>query len=114
MRLDWSDIRARGERGEGISVEEARAILPLTDPADLEPLWETAQSVRREHKGNFVNTCGISNAKSGRCAEACSFCSQSAHFTTDAPKYQLKDKDTLAREAREAWASGVREFSLVA
>lgn len=114
MRLDWNDIRARGQRGEGISADEARAILALTDPAELEQLWETAQAVRHEHKGNFVNTCGISNAKSGRCAEACSFCSQSAHYTTDAPKYQLKDKDTLAREAREAWASGVREFSLVA
>lgn len=114
MQLDWADIRARGERGEGISMDEARAILALTAPADLAPLWETAQAVRREHKGNFVNTCGISNAKSGRCAEACSFCSQSAHYTTDAPKYQMKDAGTLAREAKEAWNSGVREFSLVA
>ncbi len=114
MRLDWSDIRARGERGEGISVEEARAILALTDPAEIDRLWETAQAVRHEHKGNFVNTCGISNAKSGRCAEACSFCSQSAHYTTDAPRYQLKDKATLVREAQEAWENGVREFSLVA
>lgn len=114
MRLDWADIRARGERGVGISVEEARAILALTNPADIEALWETAQAVRREHKGNFVNTCGISNAKSGRCAEACSFCSQSAHYTTDAPKYAMKDAPTLVEEAREAWNNGVREFSLVA
>jgi biotin synthase len=114
MRLDWADIRARGLRGEGISEAEATAILALTDPAELDALWDTAQAVRREHKGNFVNTCGISNAKSGRCAEACSFCSQSAHFTTDAPKYQLKDAPTLAQEAREAWNNGVREFSLVA
>ncbi len=114
MNLDWADIRARGQRGEGISWDEARAVVALTEPADLDALWESAQAVRRHFKGNFVNTCGISNAKSGRCPEACSFCSQSAHFNTDAPKYQMKDADTLRAEAREAWQSGVREFSLVA
>lgn len=114
MRLNWDDIRDRGHGGQGISDEEARAIVALTDPEDLRALYATAESVRRTFKGNFVNTCGISNAKSGRCAEACSFCSQSAHYTTDAPKYQLKDAATLASEAREAWNNGVREFSLVA
>jgi biotin synthase len=114
MPLNWDDIRARGERGEGISDDEARAILALATPAELDALWATAQAVRHEHKGNFVNTCGISNAKSGRCAEACSFCSQSAHYTTDAPKYQMKDAPTLLAEAKEAWNNGVREFSLVA
>jgi biotin synthase len=114
MGLDWNDIRARAASGVGISWEEARAVVALEDPAELAALYETAQSVRREHKGNFVNTCGISNAKSGRCAEACNFCSQSAHFRTDAPKYQLKDVDTLREEARQAHQAGVREFSLVA
>lgn len=114
MRLDWNDIRARGERGEGISWDEARAIVALADTAELDALYDTAQSVRRTFKGNFVNTCGISNAKSGRCPEACSFCSQSAHFSTDAPKYQLKDVDTLVAEAHAARDVGVREFSLVA
>jgi len=109
--LDWEDIRARGRRGEGISVDEARAIVALADPS---PLFDVAQDVRREFKGNFINTCGISNAKSGRCAESCSFCSQSAFFNTDAPQYRLKDAATLVAEAKEANAHGVREFSLVA
>lgn len=114
MRLDWNDIRARGARGEGISLDEARAVVTLDDPLDVQALYETAESVRRTLKGNFVNTCGISNAKSGRCPEACSFCSQSAHFSTDAPRYQLKDADTLVAEAHAAREVGVREFSLVA
>lgn len=114
MALDWSDIRARGQRGEGISWAEARAIIALSEPADLEQLWAVASSVRHEQKGHYVNTCGISNAKSGRCAEACSFCAQSAHYTTDAPKYAMKDVATLVAEAKQAWEAGVREFSLVA
>lgn len=114
MRLDWNDIRTRAQRGEGVSEAEAAAIVALTDPGDLEALYATAGAIRHEWKGNFVNTCGISNAKSGRCPEACSFCSQSAHYTTDAPAYVMKDVDTLRTEAREAWNNGVREFSLVA
>lgn len=114
MALDWNDILDRGQRGVGISVDEAAEIIGLTDPAELERLYTTAAAVRVVSKGNYVNTCGISNAKSGRCPEACSFCSQSAHFTTDAPKYALKDVATLREEAREAWNNGVREFSLVA
>lgn len=112
--INWSDILANAERGIGISPEQAEAIVRLTDPEQLQHLWQTAEASRREHKGNFVNTCGISNAKSGRCPEVCSFCSQSAHFETDAPKYQLKDVETLRAEARDAWEHGVREFSLVA
>jgi len=114
MPLDWNDIRARATRGEGISAAEALEVAQLSEREDLDRLYEVAGSVRREWKGNYVNTCGISNAKSGRCPEACSFCSQSAHYATEAPKYQLKDVDTLRAEARLAWENGVREFSLVA
>ncbi len=114
MRLDWNDIRTRAETGVGISEAEALVIIGLTDPAELAQLYATAGAIRHEWKGNFVNTCGISNAKSGRCPEVCSFCSQSAHFTTDAPAYVMKDVETLRTEAREAWNNGVREFSLVA
>lgn len=114
MALDWNDIRRRGEAGIGISFDEAREISRLDEPSQLAQLYAVAQAVRHEFKGNYVNTCGISNAKSGRCPEACSFCSQSAHFATDAPRYQLKDVATLRAEARQAWESGVREFSLVA
>lgn len=114
MTLDWTDIRRRTASGEGVTEPEALAMTRLSDPGELQRMFAVAGEVRVEHKGNFVNTCGISNAKSGRCAEACSFCSQSARFSTDAPKYQLKSADMLVAEAKEAVAAGVREFSLVA
>ncbi|MEC7946875.1 MAG: biotin synthase BioB [Myxococcota bacterium] len=113
VSLDWADIRARAARGVGISEAEADAICALTDPAELAMLFETAGGVRREWKGDFVNTCGITNARSGRCPEKCNFCSQSAHFKTAAPRYTTKDAATIAAEARAAFEGGVREFSIV-
>ncbi|MCB9781185.1 MAG: biotin synthase BioB [Alphaproteobacteria bacterium] len=113
MGLDWDDIRRRGEDGIGISQDEALAIVALTDPADVDALLTTADAVRLHHKGRYVNTCGISNAKSGRCPEKCNFCSQSAHFSTAAPAYTVKDADTIVDEARAAFDQGVREFSIV-
>jgi len=113
MRLDWGNIRQRGIRGVSISEDEALAITALTEDSDLAALFETAEAVRRAQKGDAVNTCGITNAKSGRCPEKCNFCSQSAHFKTAAPKYTTKDADTIAAEAREAFELGVREFSIV-
>lgn len=111
--LDWADIRLRAERGVGISEQEAIAICALRDPAELETLFTLAGGVRKEWKGDFVNTCGITNARSGRCPEKCNFCSQSAHFKTAAPTYTTKDADTIVAEAQAAFEGGVREFSIV-
>ncbi len=113
-QLDWKDILSRGLRAEGITLDEANAIAALEDGPEFEQLLEVADALRQAFKGNYVNTCGITNAKSGRCPEKCSFCSQSAHFETEAPSWGLKDTDTIAAEAREAAANGFREFSIVA
>jgi biotin synthase len=113
VKLDWDDIESRASRGVGISEEEALAITAITEPDDVANMLRTADAVRETHKGPWVNTCGISNAKSGRCPEKCNFCSQSAYFDTEAPKYAVKDADTLVAEAQTAFDSGVREFSIV-
>ncbi len=113
MHLDWTDIRARGERGIGISEAEAMAITALDDPDQIDALLDTAEHIRRHHRGDMVNTCGITNAKSGRCPEKCNFCSQSAFFHTEAPQYTTKDPDTIVAEAHQAFEKGVREFSIV-
>ncbi len=113
MQIDWSDIRARGLTGIGISEAEALHITTLVQTTELEALFDAAQAVRFHHKGNKVNTCGITNAKSGRCPERCNFCSQSAFFETAAPKYTTKTADTIVEEAQAAFEGGVREFSIV-
>ncbi len=67
MQIDWSDIRARGLTGIGISEAEALHITTLVQTTELEALFDAAQAVRFHHTGNKVNTCGITNAKSCRC-----------------------------------------------
>ena len=113
MQLDWQDIRSRGEQGIGISEAEALAITQIHTHDGLSDLLATAEHVRRHHRGDMVNTCGITNAKSGRCPEKCNFCSQSAHFSTEAPKFTTKAADTIVAEAEAAFEGGVREFSIV-
>ncbi|MEC8193930.1 MAG: biotin synthase BioB [Myxococcota bacterium] len=113
MTLDWHDIVTRGKRGIGLSESEALAVTELRETADLQAMMAAAEAVRFHHKANYVNTCGITNAKSGRCPERCNFCSQSAHFETAAPTFTTKAADTIVREAEAAFAGGVREFSIV-
>lgn len=111
--LDFADIEQRAARGIGISEAEALAIGRLETPAELDALLACTSAVRVTHKQNFINTCGITNARSGRCPEKCNFCSQSAHFETAAPTYTTKAAAEIVQEAQDAFAGGVREFSIV-
>src|SRR5512138_1332400 len=97
---------------EPISAEEARRLIHHTDGARLEALLDRADAVRRAVHGDEVALCGITNAKSGRCAENCGFCSQSAHFEgTGAPEYGMMSPREIADHAKQAEAAGAREFS---
>jgi biotin synthase len=58
-------------------------------------------------------TCGIINAKSGRCAEDCAFCAQSRHHKTDAPVYPLITEGALLNRARELAGRGVTRMGIV-
>jgi biotin synthase len=113
MTLNWDDIIARGVKGIGISEQEALAIAAIETTTDLDALMDASEAVRRHHKADYVNTCGITNAKSGRCPEKCNFCSQSAHFSTAAPEYTTKESDAIVADAEAAFEGGVREFSIV-
>ncbi len=100
---------------EPISVDEARRLIHHTSGAELEALLDRAEAVRRAVHGEDVSLCAITNAKSGNCAEDCSFCSQSVRFEqADAPVYPLIAPEEMAAQARKAEQAGAREFSIVA
>jgi biotin synthase len=99
---------------EPISADEARQLIHHTDPARLEALLDRADAVRRAVHGDEIALCGITNAKSGRCAEDCGFCSQSAHFEgAEAPVYPLVGAGEIVEQAKHAERAGAREFSIV-
>jgi biotin synthase len=97
-----------------ISADEARRLIRHTSEPELSALMARAKAVREAVHGNAVSLCGITNAKSGRCAEDCGFCSQSAHFEgTGAPEYPMISAREIADQAKAAEAAGAREFSVV-
>ena len=79
----------------------------------LSELVARADRVRREHRITQLDLCTISNAKSGRCAEDCRFCAQSARYATATPVWPLKPLDELLTEAAAAQAGGAQRFGIV-
>jgi biotin synthase len=99
---------------EPISAEEARRLIRHTSGPEFEALLARAKAVREAVFGSEISLCGITNAKSGHCAEDCGFCSQSAHFKgTGSPEYGMMSPREIADNARQAEAAGAREFSVV-
>jgi biotin synthase len=97
-----------------ISADEARRLIRHTSGAEFEALLARAKAVRQAVFGTDVSLCGITNAKSGHCAEDCGFCAQSAHFKdTGAPEYPMMSPREIADHAKQAEAAGAREFSIV-
>lgn len=95
----------------GISESEVVALLQRGKGG----LMDMMASARRAVSGRASRcfTCAIVNAKSGRCAENCRFCAQSAHHRTGAPVYPLLPTDELLRRAEAIAASGADYCGLV-
>ena len=99
---------------EPLSADEARRLIRLTSGPEFEAMLDRAAAVRHAVHGDAVSLCGIVNAKSGSCAEDCSFCSQSSHYQeADAPTYGLLSAREILEQAKAAEAAGAREFSIV-
>ena len=98
--------------GEGISYDEGCALVNLPGSHIFEILC-SSDRVRRFFKGDEVNLCSIINAKSGLCAEDCTFCSQSVHHDTGVKTYPMLEPQKIVDAAKEAIQNGAREFSIV-
>jgi len=107
------DLAADKVLGGGrIDISEAFA-LSAYGAADLNYLVNTADRVKKRHRGSSVDICSIVNAKSGACGEDCRFCAQSSHYSTDAPVYPLIDVDEIEEAAKGAKQNGARRFCIV-
>ncbi len=80
---------------------------------DIYRLFNRANEVRLATRSSAVNLCGIVNAKSGRCAEDCKFCAQSAHNDVEVDCYKLLDAGSIARSAAESQKHKATRFGIV-
>lgn len=95
--------------GGTLSREEAI----LLSSAQLEPLCEAADQIRRHFCGNAFDMCSIINGKSGKCPEDCKYCAQSSHYSADTAVYPLLSTDEILQEAKANAADGILRFSIV-
>jgi biotin synthase len=72
-----------------------------------------ADMIREANFKKSIHLCTICNAKSGKCSEDCSFCSQSSIADTDAPVYPLISKTRMQDGSIDAVKSGINRYSIV-
>ena len=94
------------------SHEQALALIPDTEETILD-LIGCANKIRQRFKVQPVFRCGIVNAKSGRCAENCAFCAQSAHHRSAVDIYGLRSADELVDEGLRLAAAGATHYGIV-
>src|SRR5215470_15692857 len=97
-----AQLGTRVLNGELIGREDALWLFNLEDSADILDLLSWANRIREHFKGNKVHLCSIVNVKAGGCSENCRFCSQSAAYQTNSPRYGLVDSKPVLQAAQEA------------
>jgi biotin synthase len=98
--------------GEPPSLAQGLALL-RAQGAELSGYLAGAHLLKERAFGTRVSLCSIINAKSGRCAENCAFCAQSAHYQTNAPVYPLKSRAEIIAGAVQAEAEGSHCYGIV-
>jgi biotin synthase len=98
--------------GKPLTADEGLFIL-RAQGAVLTQILAGAHYLREKQFGSRIELCSIINAKSGLRRENCSFCSQSAHHSTNAPVYPLKSEEELVAGAHEATERGSHCYGIV-
>lgn len=106
------DITTRILNGGVMTADEGRWMIRL-DHDYLPWLMAGADRLRKNFRGAEVEICAIANVRSGNCSENCSFCGQSGHYQTNAPKYSYIPAAQLVEQARRAREWGASDFGLV-
>jgi len=100
--------------GGSVDREEAMWLFHLDSQADITDLMAAANRIREHFKGNKIHLCSIVNAKAGGCSENCKFCSQSAAYNTESPRYGFIDAEPVQEASAEAERNNVTAVGLVA
>lgn len=108
-----NNIKKRILQGRDLTLDEALSLIEIKDFDDLEALFTAANEIREHFRGNKVDLCSITNAKSGDCPEDCAFCAQSAHNETKTEVYPLISVDEILKRVKNAYNLGAHRFCIV-
>ncbi|MBL7198077.1 MAG: biotin synthase BioB [Candidatus Omnitrophica bacterium] len=108
-----NDIKKRILQGGDLTFDEAMSLIEIKDCDNLEALFMAANKIREKFRGNRVDLCSITNAKSGNCSQDCAFCAQSAHSKTEVNIYPLISAEEIVERAKEACLNKSHRFCIV-
>jgi len=97
--------------GALLNQDQGCALAELSQEHTLELLF-AANSIKRFY-GQQRFTCSITNAKSGRCSQDCSFCAQSAHYETGVSYHPLLPVREMINRGLAMHKAGASCYSLV-
>lgn len=98
---------------QGITSEEALALLKTTDLPKLLDYFRKASELREQKFGTKIKTCSIVNAKCGNCAQNCAFCAQSSRSRAKITPYPLISAEEMFKAAEIAAGHGAHRFGIV-
>ena len=81
-----------------------------------QPLFDLISQSRAAHlehwRGEQVQRCSLLSIKTGGCSEDCSYCAQSAHYSTGVEREELLLIDDILASAHRARAQGATRFCM--
>ena len=81
-----------------------------------QPLFDLISQSRALHlqhwRGEQVQRCSLLSIKTGGCSEDCSYCAQSAHYSTGLKREELLSVDEILSAAHRARAQGATRFCM--
>jgi len=88
------------------------AVEQLFELPFFELLFRAQLSHRAHHKANQIQLSTLLSIKTGGCPEDCSYCPQSARYTSSVKAEKLMEFETVIAAARKAKASGAQRFCM--
>jgi biotin synthase len=81
-----------------------------------QPFFELIEQSRAVHlrhwRGEEVQRCSLLSIKTGGCSEDCSYCAQSAHYSTGVEREKLLPIEEIVTAAEQARAHGASRFCM--
>ncbi|NGX54196.1 MAG: Biotin synthase, partial [Chlamydiae bacterium] len=78
----------------------------------IDLIHQGAEITRQNFNPTKMQTCQLLSIKTGGCSENCSYCSQSAHNTTEVKPQKLLELNDVLTKAREAKEMGNTRFCM--